>query len=87
MGMEPVQQCPEINDQNSLQKTKKEVSYGVLNGKKDDKLILTTQYLMDNVLGAVSEARLQLKMRTQGNKPTLKQMIEQLKKIYARGNY
>jgi hypothetical protein len=52
--------------------------------KNDDKLILTTQYLLDNVLGAISEAR--YIMKTKG-KESLRSLIEELKEIYARGNY
>ena len=53
-------------------------------GKKDDKLILTTQYLMDNVLGAISEARFNMKRK---NTSGLKSLIKELKTIYEKGCY
>ena len=52
--------------------------------RKDEKLILTTQYLFDNVLGAISEAKFNMKRKnTQG----LQALISELKEIYNRGNY
>ncbi len=53
-------------------------------GKKDEKLILTTQYLLDNVLGAISEAKFSMKSK---NKTGLRSLIEELKGIWRRGNY
>ena len=54
MKMKPVEECPETGNLKEEEKCKKDASFGSLNGKRDDKLILTTQYLMDNVLGAIS---------------------------------
>jgi hypothetical protein len=54
MKMKPVEECPETGNLRKEEQCKKDISFGVLNGKKDDKLILTTQYLIDNVLGAIS---------------------------------
>ena len=45
-------------EQNNEKKTFYEHPRGL---KKDDKVVLTTQYLMDNVLVAVSEARFKMK--------------------------
>ena len=53
-------------------------------GNKDEKMILTTQYLLDKVLGAVSEARFNMKTKgTEGLRP----LIDELKGIYSKGNY
>lgn len=46
--------------------------------------MLTTQYLMDNVLVAVSEAK--FKMKSKG-KESLGDFIDELKSIWIRGNY
>ena len=49
------------------------------NGKKDDRLVLTTQYLLDNVLTAVSEAKFNMKVK---NESGLKPLISELKAIW-----
>ena len=67
-----------------MKNVENKIYYTETGGKKDDKLILTTQYLVDNVLGAVSEARFSMKLK--GNKD-LASLINELKKIYERGNF
>lgn len=53
--------------------------------KKDEKLLLMNQYLLDNVLGPISEAK--FNMRLSKKEQTLKNFISELKGIYNRGNY
>lgn len=55
-----------------------------LNIKKDDKMVITTQYLLDSVLGAISEAKFNIKTK---GKSSIRALIDELKDIYARGNY
>lgn len=52
--------------------------------KRDDKMIVTTQYLLDNVLGAISEAK--FNMKRQG-KSSLRSLIDELKNIYSKNDF
>lgn len=52
--------------------------------RKDEKIVLTTQYLVDNVLGAIAEAKFNMRSK---RRTTLRYFIDELKAIFDRGNY
>ena len=85
MNIEPVVENVEEEPENPLKNVENNNVYQKeKGGKKDEKLILTTQYIVDNVLGAVSEAR--FNMKTKGTKD-LTSLIGELKAIYEKANF